>query len=202
MTGGFEEPQRQLSAAEQRLARDRVRTRERQVSKLLLVLAIVITLSVIAVAVFAGVRHQGHPSGAGPQKPPDNLTSLTSPSGPGRTLPCDEAIGHPSPPPGMRVVLRVVALPASPGLRHALQTSRTGAPGSRLFAKWGLWVRSGTRFAVIVPAVLRGQLSICWGNADGAMSARLSPTPAARPPVIAGSTSPGATGPPSRGARY
>ena len=68
---------------------------------------------------------------------------LTTPNRPGRTLPCDEAIGNQSPPHGMRVVLGVVALPASPGLRHALQTSRTGAPGSRLFDKWGLWARSG-----------------------------------------------------------
>jgi hypothetical protein len=132
------------------------------VGKLLPVLAVLIAVSVIAVVVLAGGRPQGHPS---PQKPSGHLTPLTSPNGPGRTLPCDEAIGHQSPPPGMRVVLGVVALPASPGLRHALQTSRTGAPGSRLFAKWGLWVRSGTRFELIVPAVLRGQLSIGWGNA-------------------------------------
>jgi hypothetical protein len=67
----------------------------------------------------------------------------------------------------MRVVLGVVALPASPGLRRALQTSRTGAPGSssRLFAKAGLWVRADTRFELIVPTALRGQLSIGWGNA-------------------------------------
>ena len=32
----------------------------------------------------------------------------------------------PVPPPGIRVVLGVVALPASPDLRRALQTSRTG----------------------------------------------------------------------------
>ncbi len=165
MTGGFEQLQRQLSAAEQRLARERIHPKGWPVSKLLPVLAVLITLSVIAVVVLAGVRHQSHPSGAGPQTPPGHPTQPTSPNGPGRTLPCDEAIGHQSPPPGMRVVLEVVALPASPGLRHALQTSQTGAPGSRLFAKWGLWVRSGTRFELIVPAVLRGQLSIGWGNA-------------------------------------
>jgi hypothetical protein len=67
----------------------------------------------------------------------------------------------------MRVVLGVVALPASPGLRRALQTGRTGAPGSGsgLFAKEGLWARSGARFELIVPAAVRGQLSIGWGNA-------------------------------------
>jgi len=168
MTGGFEQLQRQLSAAEQRLARDRVRPRGRLVSNLLPVLAVAITLSVIAVVLVAGVRSRGHLSGAGAYRPPGNPTQPTSPNGLSRTLPCDEAIGNQSPPQGMRVVLGVVALPASPGLRHALQTSRTGAPGSgsRLFAKWGLWVRSDARFALIVPATLRGQLSIGWGNAD------------------------------------
>lgn len=166
MTGGFEELKGQLRVAEQRLARGRVRPREPLLSKLVPALAIVITLSVIAVVVLAGARRPGHPSGPGPQQPPGHLTPLTSPNRPGRTLPCEEAIGNQSPPQGMRVVLGVVALPASPGLRHALQTSRTGASGSRLFAKWGLWARSGTRFELIVPPVLRGQLSIGWGNAD------------------------------------
>jgi hypothetical protein len=165
MTAGFEQLQRQLSAAEQRLARDRVRPRARPVSKLLPVLAVAITLAVIAVVVVAGVRSRGHLSGAGPHRPPGHPTQPTSPDGSSRTLPCDEAIGKQSPPPAMRVVLGVVALPASPGLRHALQTSRTGTPDSRLFAKWGLWVRSNTHFELIVPAALRGQLSIGWGNA-------------------------------------
>ena len=167
MTAGFEELQRQLRDAEQRLARERVRRNGRPVSKLLPALVAVITVSVIAVVLWAGVRSHGHPSGAGPQKPPDHPAQLTGPAGSGRTLPCDEAIGNQSPPKSMRVVLGVVALPASPGLRHALQTSRTGAPGSgsRLFAKWGLWVRSDTRFELIVPPALRGQLSIGWGNA-------------------------------------
>ena len=165
MTDGFEQLARQLSAAEQRLAHERVRPRGRPVSKLLPALVVVITLSVIAVVLWAAVRSHGHLSGVGPQKPPDHPAQLTGRAGSGRTLPCDEAIGNQSPPRAMRVVLGVVALPTSPGLRHALQTSRTGAPGSRLFAKWGLWVRSDTRFELIVPAALRGQLSIGWGNA-------------------------------------
>jgi hypothetical protein len=165
MTDGFEQLARQLSAAEQRLARERVPPKGRPVSKLLPALVVVITLCVIGVVLWAGVRSHGHLSGVGPQKPPDRPAQLTDPAGSGRTLPCDEAIGHQSPPPAMRVVLGVVALPASPGLRHALQTSRTGTPGARLFAKWGLWVRSDTRFELIVPSALRGQLSIGWGNA-------------------------------------
>ena len=167
MTDGFEQLERQLSAAEQRLARERVRPKGGPVSKLLPALVVVITLSVIAVVIWAGVRSHGHRSGIGPQKPPDHPAQLTGPAGSGRTLPCHEAIGNQSPPQAMRVVLGVVALPASPGLRHALQTSRIGAPGSglRLFAKWGLSVRSDTRFELIVPAALRGQLSIGWGNA-------------------------------------
>jgi hypothetical protein len=68
----------------------------------------------------------------------------------------------------MTTVLDVVALPASPRLRRALQTARTGSrnPEDRLFAKWGLLVRAGARFQLIVPPGLRGRLSIGWGNAN------------------------------------
>jgi hypothetical protein len=184
MTGGFEQLERQLTAAEQRLARDRVPPRGRPVSKLLPVLAVVITLSVIAVVIVAGVTSRGHPSGAGSPIPPGHPTQPTSPGGSSRTLPCDEAIGNQSPPQAMRVVLGVVALPASPGLRHALQTSRTGAPGSgsRLFAKWGLWVRSDTQFELIVPAALREQLSIGWGNAGEGHVGSIVTDPSCRAP--------------------
>jgi hypothetical protein len=67
----------------------------------------------------------------------------------------------------MSVVLGVVGLPASPRLRRALQTALTGSrdPEARLFAKWGLVVRAGARFELIVPRRLRDQLSIGWGNA-------------------------------------
>ena len=103
----------------------------------------------------------------------------------------------------MRVVLGVVALPASPGLRHALQTSRTGAAGSgsRLFAKWGLWVRADTRFELIVPAALRGQLSIGWGNAGEGHVGSVVIVPAAKHRTMNGSTTPAATGRPDRDVR-
>jgi hypothetical protein len=68
----------------------------------------------------------------------------------------------------MNVILGVVALPASPGLRRALQTAPSGSGDqkARLFAKWGLVVRPGTRFRLIVPDRLRNQLSIGWGNGN------------------------------------
>ena len=68
----------------------------------------------------------------------------------------------------MTVVLGVVALPASPRLRQALQTARTGSrnPAMRLFAKWGLVVRAGAHFELMVPTRLRDGLSIGWGNAN------------------------------------
>jgi hypothetical protein len=47
-------------------------------------------------------------------------------------------------------------------MRHALQTSRSGG---RLFAKWGLRVRAGARFRLIVPRRLGNDVSIGWGNA-------------------------------------
>lgn len=84
-----------------------------------------------------------------------------------RLLPCGETIGGGPPGQGMSVVASVVALPASPHLRHALQTALTGSsdPAARLFAKWGLLVRAGARFDLIVPVRLRDRLSIGWGNA-------------------------------------
>ena len=84
-----------------------------------------------------------------------------------RSLPCREFIGTQPPARGMRVVLGVVALPASPGLRRALQTapSQLHDPQARLFAKWGLVIRPSAQFRVLVPGRLQSQLSIGWGNA-------------------------------------
>ena len=84
-----------------------------------------------------------------------------------RLLPCGETIGGQRPWQGMSVVLGVVALPASPQMRRALQTALTGPRDSaaRLFAKEGLLVRSGARFELTVPTPLRDRLAIGWGNA-------------------------------------
>lgn len=84
-----------------------------------------------------------------------------------RLLPCRETIGAQPPEQDMSVALRMVALPASPHLHRALQTALTGSldPAARLFAKWGLVVRAGARFDLIVPRRLRDRLSIGWGNA-------------------------------------
>jgi hypothetical protein len=84
-----------------------------------------------------------------------------------RGLPCGESIATQPPERDMRVVLGVVGLPASPHLRRALQTARSGLhdPPARLFAKSGLAIRAGARFRLIVPDRLRDQFSIGWGNA-------------------------------------
>lgn len=99
----------------------------------------------------------GHTSGHSPNTPASGV----------RRLPCDELIGTQPPERDMRVVLGVVALPASPRLRRALQTARSDLqdPAARLFAKWGLEIRAGARFRLIVPDRLRNQFSIGWGNA-------------------------------------
>jgi hypothetical protein len=84
-----------------------------------------------------------------------------------RVLPCRETIGNQVPERAMTVVLGVVALPASPRMHRALQTARTYSqdPATRLFAKWGLVVRAGAEFRLIVPLELRRRVSIGWGNA-------------------------------------
>lgn len=63
----------------------------------------------------------------------------------------------------LRVVLGVVALPASPGY-PALQTSLTGNGPRRLFAKTGLVIRPGATFELIVPAPFSSRLSIGWNT--------------------------------------
>jgi hypothetical protein len=84
-----------------------------------------------------------------------------------RDLPCGEFIATQAPERDMRVVLGVVALPASPHLRRALQTTPSDLhdPAARLFAKWGLDIRAGARLRLIVPDPVRNQFSIGWGNA-------------------------------------
>jgi hypothetical protein len=165
MTGGFDQLQRELGAAQRRLSvgpRPPARPRRRAVRALLPVLAAAIVVAVVVVVLAAaGGRHHSVPGNSGSPKPPSHPTQ---PANGIRSLPCDESIGNQSPPRDLRVVLGVVALPASPGLSRALQTSRTGA-GSRLFAKTGLSVRAGARFQLIVPTRLRSRLSIGWGNA-------------------------------------
>jgi hypothetical protein len=93
--------------------------------------------------------------------------SLDIPASGARGLPCNEFIGTQAPERDMRVILGVVALPASPHLRQALQTTRSDLhdPAARLFAKSGLEIRAGARLRLIVPDRLRDQFSIGWGNA-------------------------------------
>jgi hypothetical protein len=81
------------------------------------------------------------------------------------TLTCGDHIGTEPPVPGMRIVDRVVALPASPRL-PALGTARTGAANHalRLFAKFGLSIRTGATFTLAVPRRLARVASIGWGS--------------------------------------
>lgn len=68
------------------------------------------------------------------------------------------------PPKEYTVVFGVVAVPASPRYLYALQTSRTGDEGYRLFAKSGLWFKTGSQFELGVPAALWGHAALGWGN--------------------------------------
>jgi hypothetical protein len=91
----------------------------------------------------SGGQKSGHPRG--------------TPASGVRDLPCGEFIATQAPERDMRVVLGVVALPASPHLRRALQTTRSDLhdPAARLFAKWGLDIRAGARLRLIVPDPVR-----------------------------------------------
>jgi len=170
MRSGFENLSSELRAAQRRLSTGHDRpARVRSLRLALATTAIVIAVLVVILLTGAGGRHHA-PSHRG-RPPTTSARPVASHAAGGWTLPCEERVGTQSPPRSMRVVLGVVALPASPGEPHALQTARSGP---RLFAKWGLWVRSGAHFALIVPASLRRRLSMTWGNAgEGNHGSRL-----------------------------
>jgi hypothetical protein len=90
--------------------------------------------------------------------------STTMPAS-GSPLNCASSIGTSTSVTPLRVVLGVVALPASPGY-PALQTSRSGDGSGplRLFAKTGLMIRPGRTFQLIVPAGFTRRLSLGWGS--------------------------------------
>jgi hypothetical protein len=129
--------------------------------------AVAVTL-VLAGAVAGCGDHDGRSrssaSVARSSRPEVSARRETSP----RYLACGQYIGTGPPARGMRVVLGVVALPATPSTRRALQTSRSTLrdPAARLFAKQGLVIRTTTRFRLIVPAGFLDRLSIAWGSSS------------------------------------
>src|SRR3989454_6129158 len=83
-----------------------------------------------------------------------------SPSDAIALLDCQAVIGsEPVPAAGDSIALDGVALPT----KRALQANRTGDPGTRRFAKDGLYVRRGASFDLIVPNNWRDRLTINWG---------------------------------------
>ena len=79
------------------------------------------------------------------------------------TLPCyGQAV---SPPANFTVVLGVVAMPAAPKYKNALETGHNiRGEQFRLFAKSGLWYRRGRQFEIIVPRNTVNQYAIGWGR--------------------------------------
>ena len=122
-------------------------------------LALLVTISLVAVGSCSQDRSTG--TGVAP--------SESAPEPQGTSLRCERAFDAGSEPPeSSTVVLDVVALPTSDGMREALQTSASGEPdpAARLFAKQGLVVRSGASFVLEVPADAVDRLSIGWSNPD------------------------------------
>ncbi|RLK25900.1 hypothetical protein DER29_3914 [Micromonospora sp. M71_S20] len=86
-----------------------------------------------------------------------------TPGGPGEVA-CAYAIDTlPEPPAGYRIVLGDVAVPESPVLQVA--ESGDADPALRLFAKWGLLVRSGAVVDIQVAPGREGEARIGWGGA-------------------------------------
>lgn len=86
-----------------------------------------------------------------------------------RTVPCAEVIQAVAFPylGGRRYpAQQVLGVVSAPG-KHVPQSSETGTPPWRWFAKWGLVVRGGPGPAVVVsvPRAWRSRLAIVWGSA-------------------------------------
>jgi hypothetical protein len=87
-----------------------------------------------------------------------------------RTVPCAEVIQTVAFPHlgGRRYpAQQVLGVVSAPG-KHVPQSSETGAPPWRWFAKWGLVVRGGPGPAAVVtvPRAWRSRVAIVWGNAQ------------------------------------
>jgi hypothetical protein len=138
----------------------------------------VVTAAVIAMQLTACTSGAGRPghgmtgpaaaSGRAPARPDGVSTSSAAPAAES-ALECGSSIDNSARVAPLRVVLGVVAVPASPG-SAALQTALSGDGNGplRLFAKTALLIRPGTTFELIVP----GRLSIGWG-APGTPSHRV-----------------------------
>lgn len=166
MTAGFQQLERELIAAERRARRSRPPARP----ALWAARTLVPTIGVVVALVVAGIvllTGSATPSRTTAAQPPGPRAITPGRDSGARTLPCGEAVGGQAPTRDVPVILGVVALPAAPPTRRALQTALTGSgtPAMRLFAKWGLVIRAGSRFRLIVPGPVRGRLRIGWGNA-------------------------------------
>jgi hypothetical protein len=132
----------------------------------------VVTAAVIAMLLAACTSGPGRPgngvtgpataSGRAPARPDGVPASSAAPAAES-ALECDSSIGSSAGVAPLRVVLGVVAVPASPG-SAALQTARSGDGPLRLFAKTALLIRPGTTFELIVPGRFTSRLSIGWGS--------------------------------------
>ena len=161
MTGGFDQLGRELMAAEARIGTNARRSVGRWlVPGLGIALAVIVAGAVLLTGAATRIHHRA-PSVTSPGAAP-------AASGRVRQLPCHEAAGGQAPTRDLTVVLGVVALPASPRERQALQTALSGSPdpAQRLFSKWGLVIRTGVQFRVMVAPAFRDRVSIGWGNAN------------------------------------
>ncbi len=169
MTSGFDQLGRELTAAERRLANGRAQPG--RLRGLLLGLATTaVVAAVVAAVLLTGTTGRDH-AYQRRRRPPGRPGTARCREAPSLS-PARSASARSRRRATLRIVRGVIALPASPGERRALQTGRTSS--GWLFAKWGLWVRGGARVQLIVPTPLRHRLTITWGNAgEGNHGARM-----------------------------
>ena len=127
--------------------------------------AFVIVCAVLSVTGCTSSRDAGH----APRPSPGTATSVGAATGapdstsgaPGQVSCGDSINAAPQPPDGYRVVVGDVAVPT----RTVLQAAESGEvdPAARLFAKWGLVVRSGAVVDLRVAPGWEDRARIGWG---------------------------------------
>ncbi|MEU9508000.1 hypothetical protein AB0D32_17180 [Micromonospora sp. NPDC048170] len=128
--------------------------------------AFVVVWAVLSVTACTSSRDAGH----APRPSPEATATVgaatgapdSTPGVPGQVSCGDSIDAAPQPPDGYRVVAGDVAVPT----RAVLQAAESGEadPAARLFAKWGLVVRSGAVVDLRVAAGWEDRARIGWGH--------------------------------------
>jgi hypothetical protein len=129
----------------------------------------------------SAVPTSAYPTSAGPTSAGPTSTGLTG-TGPTSAGGCTESVDQLGAlPNGYHLVAGVIAVPDDQVLQLAPSGERD--PAAKLFAKWGLVVRTGETVQVAVGDGWAGRARVGWGNPGApAASVRITACPTGSPP--------------------